>query len=487
MLKRYFISNILIMVLLNVLVKPFWIFGIDRNVQEAVGYEDYGLYAALLNLSIIFNILLDLGITNYNNKTIAEQPNRIGTLLPNMLIAKGVLSLLYFGVILLLAVALDYSGVALGLLVCIAGIQLMNSMLLFLRSNISANHDFKLDGLFSVLDKLLMIAFCGYLLFNKTYEGQFKIEWFVYAQLVAYGLTACIALVIILIKYTRLNFKEIAWPQVKELLIKSMPYAMLILLMGVYMRSDGVLLERLLPGKEGAFQNGVYVSAFRMLDALNMFGFLFAGILLPMFSRMIARRNNVAGLIKTSANLLLPVALAIVGHSYFYNTDIMNMLYENNTAEASTIYRFVIMCFPAYCITYVYSTLLTANGDIKLLIKIALVASVISVGANLVFIPLYKSTAVSITALVVQWLLASAFILFSIRRTDIAFKWSWAAQFLLFFLTFFAINYGIKELNINLLTSIVINALCFFPAIYFFKLWNWKEMIKYFQDIVVKD
>lgn len=487
MLKRYFISNILIMVLLNVLVKPFWIFGIDRNVQEAVGYEDYGLYAALLNLSIIFNILLDLGITNYNNKTIAEQPSLIKSLLPNMLAAKSVLSLIYFGVVLLLAVLLSYSGLALSLLLCIAGIQLLNSLLLFLRSNISANHDFKLDALFSVMDKLLMIAICGYLLFMKPIEGGFKIEWFVYAQLIAYLLTICSALFVILVKYSKLNVSEISMSKVKNLLSKSMPYAILILLMGIYMRSDSVLLERLLPGNEGAYQNGVYVSAFRMLDALNMFGFLFAGILLPMFSRLIAKGNKVAGLVRTSTNLLLPVAFAILAHSYFYNQDIMNLLYANNSAVGSAIYRFVIMCFPAYCITYVYSTLLTANGDIKLLIKIALFASVLSVVANLFLIPMYKSAAVSWTAVAVQWFVAVAFIIFSIRKTDISYNWSWTAQFLLFFIVFLGMNYGIKKYEISLLISVAFNVLCFFPFIYFFKLWNWQEMIKYFQDIVVKD
>lgn len=61
------------MLLLNLLVKPLWIFVIDRNVQLTVGHEDYGLYGALVSISIIFNILLDLGITNYNNKTLAAE------------------------------------------------------------------------------------------------------------------------------------------------------------------------------------------------------------------------------------------------------------------------------------------------------------------------------------------------------------------------------------------------------------------------------
>ena len=80
MAGKSFISNILLLILLNVLVKPVWILLIDRNVQLLTGHETYGLYNALMNLSLIFSILLDMGITNYNNKRIAYK-NSIATIL----------------------------------------------------------------------------------------------------------------------------------------------------------------------------------------------------------------------------------------------------------------------------------------------------------------------------------------------------------------------------------------------------------------------
>jgi len=155
------------MLLLNILVKPVWIFLIDRNVQLTTGNEEYGLYAALLNLSIIFNILLDLGITSFNNKSIAEDREQIKAYLPNMLAAKSILSLLYLGVIMLVAIVFQYEGRALHLLFCLGLIQLLNSLLLYLRSNVSGYHHFKTDAILSVLDKILMIAICSYLLLQK--------------------------------------------------------------------------------------------------------------------------------------------------------------------------------------------------------------------------------------------------------------------------------------------------------------------------------
>ena len=68
-MQRVFFSNLILMVLLNLLVKPIALFGIDATVQNRVGPESYGLYFSLLNLSVIFNTLLDLGINNFTTKT----------------------------------------------------------------------------------------------------------------------------------------------------------------------------------------------------------------------------------------------------------------------------------------------------------------------------------------------------------------------------------------------------------------------------------
>ena len=70
--NRKFITNLLILLCLNLLIKPFWILGIDRTIQNTVGTESYGFYFAIFNLTFLFNILLDFGITNFNNKNIAQ-------------------------------------------------------------------------------------------------------------------------------------------------------------------------------------------------------------------------------------------------------------------------------------------------------------------------------------------------------------------------------------------------------------------------------
>ena len=72
MKQKDFIFNIILLIFLNLLIKPFWILGIDVGVQNRVGAESYGLYFAVFNFTFLFNMLLDMGITNFNNRNIAR-------------------------------------------------------------------------------------------------------------------------------------------------------------------------------------------------------------------------------------------------------------------------------------------------------------------------------------------------------------------------------------------------------------------------------
>ncbi len=74
-MRKFFVTNLFFLLTLNILIKSFWILGIDRGIQNAVSAQEYGVYFALLNFTFLFNILLDFGITNYNNRMIARHTN----------------------------------------------------------------------------------------------------------------------------------------------------------------------------------------------------------------------------------------------------------------------------------------------------------------------------------------------------------------------------------------------------------------------------
>ncbi|MBL7957939.1 MAG: oligosaccharide flippase family protein, partial [Flavobacteriales bacterium] len=227
-MRRAFLTNLLLLLALNLLVKPFYILGIDAGVQRAVGAEAYGLYAALLSLGFLLNIVLDLGITNYNTRHIAQHTPLMGKYVGGVAAMRGGLMLAYALLTVGAGIALGYQGAQLGMLGWLVLNQALVASILYLRSNIQGAQRFRQDSLLSVLDRALLIIGVGWLLWGRAGGAPFRIEWFVWAQTAAYGITLLVAVVLV----RRLSGPlRVAWkPAFSWVVIKrSFPFALLIL------------------------------------------------------------------------------------------------------------------------------------------------------------------------------------------------------------------------------------------------------------------
>src|SRR6187551_1212139 len=169
-MQRKFITNLAFLLFLNLLIKPFWIFGIDRAVQNTVGANEYGLYAALFNFTFLFNILLDLGITNFNNRNISQHNHLLNKHLSGILFLRLILAAIYFVVSLSLAWVLGYRDLEIHMLFILLFNQALLSFILYLRSNLAGLHLFKTDSVVSVLDRTIMIGICGFMLWMHVFS-----------------------------------------------------------------------------------------------------------------------------------------------------------------------------------------------------------------------------------------------------------------------------------------------------------------------------
>lgn len=400
-MRRKFVTNLILLLFLNLLIKPFWIFGIDRTVQNLVGDQSYGMYFALLNFSLILNILLDVGITNYNNRNIAQHNFLLPKHLSNIVGLKFLLAFVYAIFSLTTAAIIGYDKIQFHLLFFLIINQFLISFTLYLRSNISGLHLFRTDSIVSVLDRSFMIVICSILLFTDSLRTNFSIEWFVYAQTAAYLLTTLITFVLVLKQSGRIIIRF----NVKFFYVflrKSYPYALLVLLMSFYNRLDSVMLERLLPDPLGKQQAGIYAHAFRLLDAASMFGLLFAGLLLPIFSRMIKLNEPIRQMVKLSFTLLIVPALILAVSSIYYSSEIMALLYTSDTTESSAILGILMTGFIGIATSYIFGTLLTANGSLKHLNIMAFGGMILNVVLNLIWIPQFQAFGSAYASLATQ-------------------------------------------------------------------------------------
>lgn len=384
---------------INVLIKPFYLFGIDRVVQNTVGKEAYGLYFAIINFTFLLQIISDFGIQSYNNKNIAQHRNLLGKYLPNILMLKAILATIYLLVIFPMAWLLQYEWSVFPMIFAVSINQILISLLFYMRSNVSGLGLYRTDSLLSAMEKLLMIIVCGSLLYIPAFKENFRIEWFIYAQMGAL-LTATLTAYMIV----RKHLPKIKWRYnplyLRIILRESYPYALVLFLMTFYTKIDGVMIERMLPN--GRAEAGIYASGYRLLDAANMTGLLFAGLLLPMFARMLKMKESIRPLFKLSFLLIWAISISVAAQCWFFRNEITILLYSEANEYWGTVLGYLMLTYVAVSGTYVASTLITAEGKLKRMNKIFVAGIVLNVVLNLFLIQQNGAAGAAVATIITQ-------------------------------------------------------------------------------------
>ena len=374
------------MLLLNLLIKPFWVLGIGVGVQKAVGTETYGVYFAMLNFSFLFQLLLDFGINNFQNRNVARQKEMVSKYFLTLALIKFVLAMVFLATVFSVGkYIMKYSDFYLYLLLLVGINQVLMSFVLYLRANIAGLHLFIADSILSVLDRLIMIIVCGMLLWGGLTNQKFQIEWFAYAQGFAYLISAVFAFIVILY-HSGLVKINIGFSDLRYIVRSSFPHAILALIMTIYFKIDAVMIEHLLP--KGAQESGIYAQAYRLLEMAVMFAFLFANLLYPIFSRMIANGESIHDLLALASKLLIAPALVFTTGVAAFSFELMDLLFDEKVYETAMVLPILIATFVPMAASYIFGTLLTANGSLRFLNIVALNAMIINLLMNYFLIPI---------------------------------------------------------------------------------------------------
>ncbi len=443
--NRIFLSNLAFLVFMNLIVKPFWIFGVDRSVQNTVGQEAYGVYFGLFNLAYLAHVILDFGINNFNNRAVAQEHTIIKSYFPNLMTLKFLLALLYMGICLSVAWWREYDSFQINLLLFLALNQVLLSFILYFRSNLAGLHLFKQDSIVSVTDKLLMIFIVGSLLWGSLVDD-FNILYFVYAQTVAFALTFLFSGFLVLRKIggIQLDWQPKMW---LNLLKQSYPFALITLLMSIYFRVDGVMLKELLTN--GDQQAGIYAAGFRILDAVSMIGFLFGTLLLPMFSRLIAQKEKIAPLFKLSTAGLYVLATATAAIGWFYRLELMSWLYHEATPYYGEVFGYLILSFIFASSVYIFGALLASNNNMRLLNSVAFLSVLLNIGLNLSLIYTYGALGAAQATLATQMFVSIIQFFCILQIFKIPFHWGTFAKVIVFTTSAFGIAYFSQSIPID--------------------------------------
>ncbi|NBV56371.1 MAG: hypothetical protein EBR72_00980 [Bacteroidetes bacterium] len=471
MLKKY-LSDIAFMQVLNLLVKPVWILVIDRAVQNTLTQEIYGNYFALFNFSLMFFIILDLGLNGYNTTEISRDTNKIVSFAGNIIGLKILLMILYLIAAFGVGSLLGYNRLEFNLLLILCILQIITSFNQYLRSIVSSLQKFKWDGVFMVLDRVVIISICSVLIWGGISDWELTINRFVYAQLMGVSLVTILLVVFLRKQLSKISI-SFQFQRIVPILKKSWPFALLIMLMGLYNYMDSVMLKLIIGDEEA----GVYALGYRLFYALLMFAQIFSGVLLPFFSKNINDVNVVRQVSNYTSKLLLLIGFSVVFFSYSYGMDIMQLLYPDKaTAASSNAFVILMLGFIGSVLVLVYGTLLTAALELKYLNLAAFATLVINLVLNVKLIPQYGASGAAIATLVSQLIFGGVCFMISFQKFNFKLKWvdifnQLGGVMMLLIIIIFS-----KQYFDNVLVHSVLIAVVVLLVAYLFKLFSVKHL-----------
>ncbi len=385
------------------------------------------------------------------------------------------LAIIYTAITLTAGFIAGYDLMQFKLLIFLILNQFLLSLILYLRSNISALHFFKTDSMISVLDRFLMIAIMSVILWNNFLNIKLNISVFIYSQTIAYFITAFVSFFIVLHHSETFKFR-INKPFLLSTLKQTYPYAILVFLMSIHSRFDAILIERLLP--DGKLQAGIYAQSFRLLDALSQFSLLFAALLLPIFSRMIFKKQKIDDLVEFSFFLLITPSIIFVVSSVLYSNEIIELLYHDTYGVSSKVFSILIITFIPISSNYIFGTLLTANGNLKKLNYIAAGAVIINIVLNLTLIPPLKAQGAAVAAISTQLFTAVLQLFFSFRLLKIKFSQKKTFSIALFLILFIISTFLIRKIETDWKIGFSLIIIWGFICAFLFKIINIKMIIR---------
>jgi len=295
-----------------------------------------------------------------------------------------------------------------------------------------------------------MIIFCGFLIYT-SYFGKISLLLFLQIQIVCTAVAVIISFLFILRqKLIAIKGSENIGKVIKQVF----PFALIVLLMSIHYRLDGFLLERI--HSNGAMEAGIYASAYRLLDASNMVGYLASSFLVAFIARNLKVKEVMEDAILNTRHLLMFCSLGIACFVLMYAPWIEGLLYHSNDFYNSQVMQLCLASYPAYCLVHVYGSVLTGAARFKQFLVILFLSVLLNVILNLVLIPGAGALGCGIAALGSQYFCGIATMIVSTRSLGISYNHKSIFIYLLFAVLLLVFFYFGRHTFINVWIILVI-------------------------------
>lgn len=376
-----------------------------------LGPGDYGSFTTALGLVAIAQALTEFGTSGVAVRDMAGQPERRAAIAGGLVAARLSTSL---ALILPLAVGLMLilpSGAP-----TIAGVLIGATLLLTAFAALQA---------VAQVDLRPEIA-AGLLLFQSTlWLGAVVLLVWAGAGLVvlaaAFALTSSLqSLVTVLVmrRYIRVSFddwRNEAW----RILKTAIPMGLAGVLTTAYYRLDSVLVYEI----AGADEAGFYNAAYRFLDVLQILPSTISFVLFPLLAARRRAGADIQGIGRLAATLMIACAAPVVVVGAMFSDPIISLVYSSTYDEASLLFAVLSVAFVGISLGYLWTSLLLADGPLRVFLVVAALTAAASIAANLIVIPSFGALGAAWVTVGTELWVGVALGVVATRRTGLRIPW----------------------------------------------------------------
>lgn len=309
-------------------------------ITRYLGQTGFGQYTTIITFLSFFAVIADLGLTLVTVQMISRPGIDQEKILGNLLALRLVSAIIFLGLAPLLVLFFPYDPAVK------TGVAIASFSFLFIALNqvlvgIFQKH-LRLDkvSIAEVAGRAALLV--GIILALKANGG---LTGIMIATVLSSLLNFCLHYIFSRsFVRLKLNFDWRAW---REIIIKSWPLAVTIVFNLIYLKADTLLLSLIKrPSSVGIIAEvGLYGAAYKVIDVLTTFPFMFAGIILPIMTARWAEKDQ-AGfktVLQRSFDLMAVIAIPLVVGAQFLAEDIMTVVAGNEFVLSGPILQVLIV------------------------------------------------------------------------------------------------------------------------------------------------
>ncbi|MFA6526358.1 MAG: flippase [Candidatus Buchananbacteria bacterium] len=433
-----------------------------------LGQKGFGYYTTIISYLQFFGVLIDFGLQMTTAQLLSRPGADESKIFGNLIAVRLISAVLFLGTGTLLVFILPYPPIV-KIGVAIASASFFFSSLQSVLVGLYQKHMAMAEvAIAEVWGRLALLA-------GIWLSVYYNLGFYPVIIAVAIGSFVNFAFLFFKSKKYLAYRPRLDKPVLKDIWDTSWPLAITISLTLVYFRADTIILSFVRPAEEV----GIYGAAYKVLEILIQFPYLFLGLTLPLMTQFYPTSRELFNkILQKSFDFMAILAVPMVFATWLLAEKIMVFVAGSEFAVAGGPLRILIVATAMIYFGALFGYAIVATGFQKKMIGFYVFDAIFSLTAYLIFIPLYSYWAGATLTLLTEAIIAFSAWHILKKYTGSKIKLRIFGKTILSSLAMCAVLWPL--LNQSILTLVIIGAVVYFLALYLLKGYDRKEVADMF-------